>query len=187
MFPGDPEQLGQPLVIASEFDGHVRRLIAYLVEQTIQPRPVQKGKINALGLNVARERSQICLLTPLRRAHVIANVAFLEVIENVRPSIHAAGLERTFLLGKIVERNVSERNIVKVEITAKVQLSLDELREPTPENAAAGHARREPAQRSQRFEGRVFWIINEVAPVPMIRRPAPRKDRWHTSRAISED
>ena len=70
------------------------------------------------------QRRQIGLLAPFRRADVIGDMPLFEKIEDVRPAIHAARLERALLLGEIEQRDVSERNVVEIEVAAKLQLRL---------------------------------------------------------------
>jgi len=57
-------------------------------------------------------------------------------------TIQAARLQRTFFLAEVVKRNVFERDVVEIEIAAKVELRFNEPREPAAENAAAGKAAR---------------------------------------------
>src|SRR5581483_11220027 len=112
--------------------------------------------------DVANQRRQVGALGILGSADVIANVSLLEKIENVRPAIHAAGFERTFLLGGIRKRTVKKRNVVQVEIAPEIQARLYELSQPAAHTAAARQRHRQPAQYPHRFERRMFGIVNKV-------------------------
>src|SRR5690242_10996867 len=111
---------------------------------------------------------------------MIGDRALFQIIENVGSSIHAPGLQRAAFFSKVVKRNVFEGNIVEIEITAKVQVNFDEFRKPATENSSAGQLLRQPLQRTQRSKGRMLRVINKIAPVPMLDRPATGKDGWHT-------
>ncbi len=113
-----------PGFVLAEFDGNFRRLIPDRVEQAVESRPVQKCEIDLLGLNVTDERVTICHFAPFRRADVIRDSAGFEEIENIRPSVHAAWLQRALLLGEIVKRNVLERDVIQIEVATKPKLRL---------------------------------------------------------------
>jgi hypothetical protein len=61
---------------------------------------------------------------------VVRDTALVEVIEDIRTDIEAAGLERVFLLGEIEERNVFERDVIEIEVAAKSQMNREQFREP---------------------------------------------------------
>src|SRR5262249_14915768 len=46
---------------------------------------------------------------------------------------------------------------------------------------------RQPAEAPKPFERRTGRVINEIAPVAMLRRPAPGKDRWNAGGAVTEN
>jgi len=102
-------------------------------------------------------------------------------------AVKTAGLQRALLLAEIEERNMTERNVVQIEITIELKLPLKQLRKPASENAATGDPGRQPAKRTQRFEWRVFRIVNKVTPVAMIDRPAAGQDRRDAGRTIAEN
>jgi hypothetical protein len=78
-------------------------------------------------------------------------------------------------------------NVVEVEVALEAEEALHDLREVPTNDAAAGKCFRKPAQPAQGCEGRVFGIVNEVAPVLMLIRPATAEDAWHTGAAVAED
>ena len=141
------------------------------MQEAIEPGPVEKGEINALIPNVIGQSIEVVLFAAIWGADMIWNRAVFEVVEDIWPAIHPAGLERISFLGEIVERNVFEGDIVQIEITSKIELNFDEFGKPAAENAAAGQALGQPAQRTQRFEGGVGGIVNEITPVAMFDRP----------------
>src|SRR4030088_2072605 len=104
---------------------------------------------------------------------MISDASLLKVIKNVGPAVHPARLERAFLLSEVVKRNGFERNIIQIEITPEIKMDFDEPRKPAPENPAAGYLLRQPAQRAQGFERGIFRVIDKIAPVSMLHRPAP--------------
>src|SRR5258706_16246310 len=176
MGPGDGQELFDPLVVKTQFGGDLWGLVADDVQQAIQPRPVQKGEVNTLGLNVLDERGQVGRLVLFGSADVIGNAPLLQVIKDIGAAVHSARAKRAFFLGEIVEGNVREWDVVEVKIAAKIQTDFDEFREPAPENAAAGDLRGQPAKDAQRLKGRILRIIDEVTPIAMIHRPAPGKN-----------
>src|SRR5262245_9791033 len=105
---------------------------------------------------------------------MVRNSPGFQFIENVMTAVKTAGLQRALLLAEIEERNMTERNVVQLEITIELKLPPKQLRKPASENAATGDPGRQPAKRTQRFEWRVFRIVNKVTPVAMIDRPAAR-------------
>src|SRR5207245_9517257 len=113
------------------------------------------------------------LLGSFRRADMIVDAPFLQIIKNVRTAVHAARLERTLLFREVVERNVFEGNVVKIEVAAEIELPLDEFREPAAEEAPAAEFFRQPAERTQRFERGVLRVIHKVTPVAIFCRPTP--------------
>ena len=117
----------------------------------------------------------------------MGNAALFQKIENVRAAIHAARLQRAFLFREIEQRNVFERNVVEIEVAAKPQLDFHELRQPAPENAPAGDRLRQPLQEPQLLERRMLRVVDEVAPVAMLVRPASGKNGRHAGRTVTED
>src|SRR5258706_4229100 len=149
MGPGDGHELLDPLIITPQLGGNLRGLIAHDVQQAIQSRPIKKGEIYTLGLDVLNERGKVGALVLLGSADVIGNVALFEVIKDIRATIHTARAQRTFLLREIEERNVLEGDVIEIKIAAEIQLHFDEFGEPAAENAAAGDPGGQPAKNAQ--------------------------------------
>src|SRR5580765_8477491 len=97
------------------------------MHEAVKPRPVEKGEINALIPDVIGKSIEVVLFVAIWGADMIWNRAVYKVVEDIWPAIHPAGLERISFLGEIIERNVFEGDIVQIEITAKIELNLDEF------------------------------------------------------------
>jgi len=164
---------------------NVRRLFL-MVEQSIEIRPINEAEINALPFNLTNQRLEIFVLGERRIADVIGNLLLLQEIENVLAAIHPAGQQRTFLLAEIEERDVTKRDVVEIEVTAKVKPGFYQLAQPAPKNSATRHSRRQKTQRTQKAEWRMFRIINEVAPVAMLVWPRARDNRGNARGAVTE-
>src|SRR5205823_1540399 len=115
------------------------------------------------------------------------DVALREKIEDVRPAVEAARLERVFFLGEIELRDVLEGDVVEIEVAAEFQRAAQKLRQPAAENPPARERARQPAQRPQRAKRRARRIVDEVAPVAVLRGPAAGEDRRDARRAETED
>src|SRR5262245_53728660 len=107
------------------------------------------------------------------------DLLLFQKIKNVRPAIHAVRLERTFLFAEIVECNVLERNVVKIEIAFEAELVPNNFGKPATKNASACQGCWQPPQWPQKSKRRIFWIINKITPVAMFLRPAPGENRGH--------
>src|SRR5690349_17560333 len=180
-------ELFDPLLVPPKFGRHVRRLIANPVQQPVQFRQIDEGEIDPLGPNIGGHGPQIFRFALRGTAHVVRNRAQFQKVENVRPAIHATRLERAFLFREIEQRDVFERDVIEIEVSAKLELHPDKPAQPAPENAAARDRLWQPAERTQRLKRRLAGIVNEVTPVAMFVRPATRKDGGYTRRAVAED
>src|SRR5207302_7408133 len=126
---------------------------------------------------------QDCLLPSVREGSHDKQRRARSNDQNIPTPIHPARLKRALLLSKIVKRNVFERNVVQIEVTAEIQLPLNELGKPSAENTAAGQSFGEPPQWAQQFEWGVLRIKNKIAPITMLFGPAAGKNRRHASGA----
>lgn len=80
-----------------------------------------------------------------------------------------------------------ERDVVEVKVALESEQSLHDLSEVPTNDAAAGESLRKPAQPAQGGKGGVLWIVNEVAPVLMLVRPATAEDAGNAGAAVAED
>src|SRR5712671_3024414 len=167
MFARDGHEAFDALLIESQFERDFHGLIADAVEQSIQIGPINKTEIDALLFDLCEERFEIVFLGSGGIADVIGNPMLQEEIKDVLTVIHSARKQRAFFLAEIEQRNVAERNVVEVEVAAKIQARLDQLAQPMAKDAAAGDRSRQKAQRSQKTERGMIRIMNEVAPVAM--------------------
>src|ERR1051326_1192548 len=142
------------------------------MKHAVQIRPVEKSKIDRFVIDVGEERVEVQTLGARRIAHVVGNPASLQMIEDVRADIQSTGLERVFFLGEIEQRDVFEGNVVEIEVAAKFKMNLEQLRKPVPEKSPARQRAGKPPQVTQAAKRRMRWIVNEIAPVAMRRRPA---------------
>src|SRR5205809_161260 len=94
---GGGQQSLEPLLIDEQFGRHRRRLVSGHVQETVQLRPISKGKIDLLALNLFGEAGEVFRFGLNRIADVIRNAANLQKIKDVRSAIHAPGPERAFL------------------------------------------------------------------------------------------
>src|SRR6185295_5317767 len=130
--------------------------------------------------------NKVRLLRTFGRAGVTRDAALFEKIEDILTAIHAFRAQRAFLFREVVEPDMFEWDVIEVEIPLKPQSSFGAFREPAPEDSPRGYLARKPSQRPQAGKGRALRIMNEIAPIPMLNRPAPRKNRWHASRTVAE-
>ena len=119
--------MGDPGFIRLQFFRHPGRIVANHVEQAIQPGPVDEREIYLLALNVLQSRLKVLFLALLRLADVIWDVMPFEEIKDVSPAVHSAGPKGAALFGEVEEGNVMKRNIIEIEIAAKIELAPDEL------------------------------------------------------------
>ena len=115
--------LVNPLLVRRRRWRNFRRIIADAVQQSIEARPIRKAKSMCLAFDRAASASRVLLLARCRVADEIRNLSLLQKIKDVRPAIHAAGLERAFLLGEIEEGDVLERDVVEIEVTLEFKLA----------------------------------------------------------------
>src|SRR5262245_3953234 len=127
MFPGHGEQLFNPLLVEPQPGVDFGCLISHAMEKPIQLRPIKESKINHLALEAGAQGGQVFRFALSRTADVVGNLSALQKIKNVRTAIHAIRLQGAFLLRKIKQGDVAERDVVEIEVATELQLHLDEL------------------------------------------------------------
>src|SRR5476651_2263881 len=97
------------------------------MEHAVEIGPVKPRKIDRLALEIGEEGVEILPLGARGIAHMVGDTAVLEMIDNIRADVQAAGLQRVFFLRKIEQRDVFEGDVVEIEVAAEFQVDLEQL------------------------------------------------------------
>ena len=120
-------------------------LVADAVEESVEAGPVLEGEVDSFGGDIGDERVAIGFLGPGGVGDEVRDVVLGQVIEDVGATIHAAGLERAFLLREVVEMDALKGDVVEVKVALEAEEALHDLREVPTNDAAAGECLGKPA------------------------------------------
>ena len=80
-----------------------------------------------------------------------------------------------------------EWDVIKIEVAAEIQLAFDRLGEQAANDPTAGQCFWQPAQRTKTLKRRILRVVNEVAPIAMLHRPATRKNARHACGTVTKN
>jgi len=125
----------------------------HLVHEAIEFREVEEGKADlALGKGLGRlVNLRRIRLSPVR--DVIRDPTILQQVKDAPSAIQAAGLEQVSLLAVIEEINMSEWNVVELEVSGIAQPSLDQFGELPTDSTPISEKRCQQGERSEPPEG----------------------------------
>src|ERR1035438_6672867 len=111
---------------------------------------------------------------------MVGDALLLQIIKDVWAGVHALGLQRVLFFREIKKGDVTEGDVVEVEIASKLQVLFQQLRKSVPEKTPTGQGCGQPLQVAQASKWGVRWVIDKVAPVAVLCGPATRQNGRHT-------
>ena len=123
---GGLQQWDDPVLVDSQAGAHLPRVTGPPAQESRESGPVHEGKVVIPGPEAGRQSVVGFLLGESRITHEAGGLLGGQEIEDFGTAIHAAGNQRTLLLGEIEEMDLAEGELVEIEVSPEADTYLEQ-------------------------------------------------------------